>query len=226
MTAHRGKFVAYLRVSTDKQGHSGLGIEAQRKAINDYLNGGPWELLGEFVEVESGRRADRPELIKALAACKRQRARLIIAKLDRLSRNVAFVATLMEGKVDFVCCDFPQANRLTIHILAAVAEYEREMISARTKAALAAAKARGTVLGNPRLAEARAAAARGAALRARTGADRHAAQVLPVIREIKQGGAATLQEIADALNARSIETARGGRWHPTTVCNVLSRSRD
>jgi DNA invertase Pin-like site-specific DNA recombinase len=143
----RGKFIAYLRVSTDKQGERGYGLDAQRKAVADYLNGGSWELLGEYVEVESGKRSDRPKLVEALAACKRQRARLVIAKLDRLSRNVAFIATLMDGKVDFVCCDFPTANRLTLHILAAVAEHEREMISQRTTAGLAAAKARGVKLG-------------------------------------------------------------------------------
>ena len=128
----RGKFISYLRVSTDKQGERGYGLDAQRKAVSDYLNGGSWELLGEYVEVESGKRSDRPKLAEALAACKRQRARLVIAKLDRLSRNVAFIATLMDGKVDFVCCDFPSANRLTLHILAAVAEHEREMIAKRT----------------------------------------------------------------------------------------------
>ena len=147
----RGKFISYLRVSTDKQGERGYGLAAQRKAIGEYLNGWSWELLGEYVEVESGKRGDRPKLAEALAACKRHRARLIIAKLDRLSRNVAFIATLMDGKVDFVCCDFPQANRLTLHVLAAVAEHEREMISERTRAGLAAAKERGVKLGGPRL---------------------------------------------------------------------------
>jgi DNA invertase Pin-like site-specific DNA recombinase len=155
----RGKFISYLRVSTDKQGERGYGLDAQRKAVADYLNGGSWELLGEFVEVESGKRSDRPQLAAALAACKRQRARLVIAKLDRLSRNVAFIATLMDGKVDFVCCDFPTANRLTLHILAAVAEHEREMISQRTIAGLAAAKARGVKLGRPDIGDANQAAA-------------------------------------------------------------------
>jgi DNA invertase Pin-like site-specific DNA recombinase len=133
MTAHRGKFFSYLRVSTDKQGERGYGLDAQRKAIADYLNGGSWQLLGEYVEVESGKRNDRPQLEAALAACKRHKAKLVIAKLDRLSRNLAFIATLMERKVDFVCCDMPEANRLTIHIIAAMAEHERNMISDRTK---------------------------------------------------------------------------------------------
>src|SRR5262249_19881988 len=124
----RGKFISYLRVSTDKQGVRGYGIAAQRNAVKDYLDGGRWQLLGEFVEVESGRRNDRPQLAKALAACKKHRAKLVIAKLDRLARNVRFIATLMDGNVEFVCCDMPQATRLTIHVLAAVAEHEREMI--------------------------------------------------------------------------------------------------
>src|SRR6516165_4391847 len=142
MSPHYGKFVAYFRVSTDRQGKSGLGLEAQREAVMNFLNGGPWALVGEFTEVESGKRADRPQLEKALAACKRQKAKLVIAKLDRLSRNLAFVATLMESGVEFVAVDNPHANKLTVHILAAVAQHEREMISERTKAALAAAKKR------------------------------------------------------------------------------------
>jgi DNA invertase Pin-like site-specific DNA recombinase len=124
-----GRFVAYLRVSTQRQGASGLGLDAQHKAIADYLNGGNWQLVAEHVEVESGRRDDRPELAKALAACRVHGATLIIAKLDRLARNVAFISNLMAAGVEFVAVDFPQANRLTVHILAAVAEHEREMIS-------------------------------------------------------------------------------------------------
>src|SRR5213080_3501248 len=149
MPPHQGKFIAYFRVSTDKQGKSGLGLEAQRNAVLDYLNGGRWSLVQEFVEVESGKHSDRPQLTAALAACKKHKAKLVIAKLDRLSRNLAFIATLMESGVEFVAVDMPEANKLTVHILAAVAEHEREMISERTKAALKAAKARGTRLGNP-----------------------------------------------------------------------------
>ena len=141
--------VAYYRVSTDRQGRSGLGLEAQQKAVMDFLNGGAWELVGEFVEVESGKKSDRPELTRAIDACRKHKARLVIAKLDRLSRNLAFVATLMDSGVEFVAVDNPHANKLTIHILAAVAEHEREAISERTKAALAAAKARGKRLGTP-----------------------------------------------------------------------------
>ena len=145
-----GKFISYLRVSTDRQGRSGLGLDAQKRAIDDYLNGGNWKVLKEFVEVESGKTNERPQLQAALEACQRTGAMLLIAKLDRLSRNVAFIANLMDSGVEFVACDFPTANRLTIHIMAAMAEYEREMISKRTKDALQAAKARGKVLGNPK----------------------------------------------------------------------------
>ena len=134
--------MAYFRVSTDHQGIDGNGIAAQRKAVADYLNGGKWRLVGEFTEVESGKRSDRPALAKALAACKRHKAKLVIAKLDRLARNVHFISGLMDAGVEFVACDMPHANKLTIHILAAVAEHEREAISARTKAALAAATPR------------------------------------------------------------------------------------
>src|SRR3954471_20698344 len=142
----QGKFVAYYRVSTERQGRSGLGLEAQQQAVRSYLNGGSWRLVAEVVEVESGKRSDRPKLSEALRLAKLHRATLIIAKLDRLARNVAFVSSLMESGVEFTAVDFPQANRLTIHVLAAVAEHEVAMISARTKAALAAAKARGTPL--------------------------------------------------------------------------------
>src|SRR3984893_18460178 len=138
----RGKFIGYLRVSTEKQGLSGLGLEAQRKAIEDYLNGGRWELLAEYVEIESGKRSDRPELAATLAHSKTTGATLVIAKLDRLSRNVAFISNLMESGVDFVAADMPMANRLTVHVLAAVAEHEREMISERTKRALGSIKVR------------------------------------------------------------------------------------
>src|SRR3954451_24854366 len=192
-----GRFVAYYRVSTDRQGRSGLGLDAQRAAVTEYLNGGNWQLVAEFTEVESGRKNDRPKLAKALAACRRIGATLIIAKLDRLARNVAFVSNLMEAGVEFVAVDFPTANRLTIHILAAVAEHEREMISTRTKAALAAAKARGTRLGNPNglSAEART---KGTAV----GVEKRkaaAAALAPVVAEIKASGRTSLRTIAAGL---------------------------
>jgi DNA invertase Pin-like site-specific DNA recombinase len=208
----RGKFISYLRVSTDKQGERGYGLDAQRRAINDYLNGGSWELLGEFVEIESGKRGDRPKLAEALAACKRRRARLIIAKLDRLSRNVAFIATLMDGKVDFVCCDFPQANRLTLHVLAAVAEHEREMISERTRAGLAAAKERGVKLGGPRLPAINVTRQAEAAARAQS--------IAPVLAELAGMSA---HAMAAELNRRKVETPTGAPWSAKTVLRVRQR---
>src|SRR5436190_15055306 len=181
MPPHQGKFIAYFRVSTDKQGKSGLGVEAQRKAVLDYLNGGRWSLMQEFVEIESGKHNDRPQLTAALAACKKHRAKLVIAKLDRLSRNLAFIAALMESGVEFVAVDNPHATKLTVHILAAVAEHEREMIAQRTRDALQAAKARGKILGNPRLADARKSAVQGN----RSSAARYAENVAPIMREIQ-----------------------------------------
>ena len=220
MPAHQGKFVAYFRVSTDRQGKSGLGLEAQRKSVHDYLDGGRWELVAEFTEVESGKRSDRPELEKALAACKKHKAKLIIAKLDRLSRNLAFIATLIDSGVEFIAVDNPHANKLTVHILAAVAQHEREMIGQRTRDALQAAKVRGKKLGNPRLAEARKRAVQGN----KSAAARYAANVLPVIHEIQASGVKSLRGVARALAARGIATARGGAWTPVQVSDILRRS--
>ena len=217
--AHRGRFVAYHRVSTDRQGKSGLGLEAQRQAILTYLNGGAWELVAEFVEVESGKNSDRKQLAAALETCRKHKAKLVIAKLDRLSRNLAFIAALMESGVEFVAVDNPHANKLTVHILAAVAQHEREMISERTKAALQAAKARGKVLGNPRLREASGQGV--AALKA--GADRFAANVLPLIMEIQASGLTSANAIAGKLNERGVKTARGGKWTHVQVGAALAR---
>jgi DNA invertase Pin-like site-specific DNA recombinase len=214
------RFVPYYRVSTDRQGRSGLGLEAQQKAVRDYLNGAAWEIVGEFVEVESGKRADRPELARALDACRKHKARLVIAKLDRLSRNLAFIATLMEAGVEFLAVDNPHASKLTLHILAAVAEHEREAISERTKAALAAAKARGKRLGTPD--PVGAVARMGAAHKAQ--AVRFAANVLPIIREVQAGGHASHNAIAGQLNARKVATARGGRWTHVQVRKILDRA--
>jgi len=223
MTA--GKFIAYLGVSTDKQGHSRLGIEAQRKAVSDYLNGGNWQLLAEYVEIESGKRNDRPQLIAALAHAKAIGATIVIAKLDRLARNVAFISNLMESGVEFVAVDMPMANRLTVHVLAAVAEHEREMISQRTKAALAAAKARGTKLGNPNGARALRGCGNAPAIAAiKACAAAHTAQVLPVIEAIRAEGITNLHAIAAELNRRGILTARSGQWYATTVRNTLARA--
>jgi len=215
------RFVAYYRVSTDRQGKSGLGLEAQQMAVREYLNGGAWELVGEFTEIESGKHADRPQLAVAIETCRRQKAALVIAKLDRLSRNLAFIATLMESGVEFLAADNPNASKLTIHILAAVAEHEREMISERTRAALAAVKARGKQLGNPRLSEVRS---RGTD-RVRASANQFAANVLPIIREIQAAGHESAAAIAAQLNARKVATARGRAWSHVQVGAVLKRAQ-
>jgi DNA invertase Pin-like site-specific DNA recombinase len=220
--AHCGKFVAYFRVSTDKQGKSGLGLDAQRQAVLQFLDGGSWSLIGELTEIESGKRNERPELDKALAACKRHKAKLVIAKLDRLSRNLAFIATLMDSGVEFVAVDNPHANKLTVHILAAVAQHEREMIAQRTKDALQAAKARGVVLGNPKLDAVRDRAV--ASVKA--DADRFAENVAPIIREIQSSGIASHRAIARSLNARGVATARGGQWTAVQVGSILRRVGD
>jgi len=209
-----GKFIAYYRVSTQKQGESGLGLEAQREAVLTYLNGGNWKLIEEYTEVESGKRKDRPQLAAAIAACKKQKATLVIAKLDRLARNVHFISGLMESGVDFIAADNPHANRLTVQILAAVAEDEARRISERTKAALAAAKARGVKLGanGAKLAEAN-----------RNAANSFAQDLAPVVEKIRSAGHATVKEIAAELNRREIPTARGGKWHPTSTQRLLKR---
>ncbi len=224
-----GKFISYLRVSTARQGISGLGLEAQREAVSRYLNGGNWTLVQEIVEVESGKRNDRPAIAEALRLCRLHRATLIIAKLDRLARNVHFISSLMESGVEFVAVDFPQANRLTVHILAAVAEHEASMISARTVAALQAAKALGVALGGLRVApECMAAVAskgnrRSAIVRSATAAKRNN-DLLPVIEDLRAAGASTLQRIADGLNERGITSPRGGQWSPVQVSRVLAKS--
>ncbi len=214
------RFIAYYRVSTQRQSRSGLGLDAQQQAVLDYLGGNGWELIAEHTEVESGKKTTRPELDAALRACKKHKATLVIAKLDRLARNVAFIARLMESGIDFVAADLPEANKLTIHIMAAMAEYERDAISARTKAALAAAKARGVKLGGPLIREVSAFGRQAQVDRA----DRFAGNVRPIIVDIqKRTGITSLAGIAAALNAQGVSTARGGRWGAQTVKNVLAR---
>lgn len=215
------KYVSYLRVSTEKQGEQGLGVEAQRQAVSDFLGRENGTHLAEFVEVESGKRSDRPELAMALLECRRSRAILVVAKLDRLGRSVSFIARLMESGVEFRAVDNPHANKLTIHVLSAFAEHERDLISARTKAALAAARDRGAVLGNPDLEVARASAL----LTIKAAADAHAANVVPIIEQVRKSGVSTLRGIAAALEARGIPTPRGGGWHPSSVRNAVNRSR-
>jgi len=218
-------FVAYFRVSTDKQGRSGLGLDAQREAVGRYLSSIAGELVGQFQEVESGKRADRPQLLAAISACRIQDAILVIAKLDRLSRNLAFLANLMESKVEFVCCDNPHATRFTIHILAAVAEHERDMISVRTKDAMAAAKARGIRMGNPHLQAGTAGAMRTARVERSRLSKEHAADVLPFIAAALNAGATSNQKIADALTARGVRPPLGGeRWGAGQVWRIRTRS--
>lgn len=228
------KFVSYCRVSTQKQGTSGLGLEAQQKAIADYLNGGTWELIGEFVEVESGKNNDRPKLKAALKQCALTGATLIIAKLDRLARNVAFISHLMDSEVDFVAVDFPQANRLTVHILAAVAEHEGKMISERIKAAHQAYEDRGGKQyniergkrgwGNPQnlTPEQQAKGGKIGSLKLTIQADVFAAEMIPIIQTYKNQ---SLHQIAANLNAAHYKTARGktGTWTAQAVKNVLLR---
>lgn len=222
MQARASKYVAYLRVSTDKQGRSGLGLEAQRQAIAEFCGGHP--PIAEFVEIESGKRDARPKLEAALHRAKVTGAKLLIAKLDRLSRNVAFIARLQDSGVKFVCADMPEANELTVHLFAAIAQHERKAISARTKAALAAAKRRGQKLGNPNGARALKGLGNAAAVAAiKAVAVKFAEDVGPVIQDIKAEGITTLEGIADELNARDILTARSGKWHPSTVRAVLAR---
>ncbi len=217
-----GRFVSYCRVSTVRQGALDLGLDAQQEAIRSYLNGGRWTLVAEVVEVESGKRDDRPKLAEALALCRVHKATLIIGKLDRLARNVAFVSNLMESGVDFTAVDFPQANRLTIHILVAVAEHEAAMISARTKAALAATKARGTKLRGFRgktFTEADHAAAK-QARQARAVA--RGADLAPIVHEMQAAGVTSLNGLAKALTERGIPAARGGStWSASQVSRLL-----
>lgn len=218
-----GKFVSYLRVSTAKQGASGLGLEAQRKAVDDYLNGGRWTVLQEIVEVESGKDDDRPKLAEAMALCRLHNAVLVIAKLDRLSRDVHFLTGLQRAGVRFVAADMPEANEMVVQIMAVVAQAERKMISARTKAALQAAKARGTVLGGfrgyvPTAADVQAATDARKARAVARGAD-----LAPVIATLRTEGITSATGLARALTERGIPTARGGStWSTVQVQRVLA----
>jgi DNA invertase Pin-like site-specific DNA recombinase len=218
-----GKHVAYYRVSTARQGRSGLGLEAQRQAVADYLNGGDWKIVGEFTEVESGKKAARPQLAKALAMCRLHGARLVIAKLDRLSRNAHFLLGLKESGVDFVAADMPNANRLTVGIMAMVAEDEAQRISERTKAALQAAKRRGVKLGGDRgvMPSARAHKLSAEAIQRRTAA--RVADLAPIIKELQAAGKTSLRAIAAGLNEQGIPTARGGEWSSPQVMRILER---
>lgn len=220
------RYVAYFRVSTKRQGESGLGLEAQRDAVLRFVGDG--EIVAEHQEVESGGRADRPALLAALRDCRIHRATLVIAKLDRLARSVSFISKLHEEKVDFVATDNPHANRFTVQILAAVAEHERKMISDRTRAALQAAKARGVRLGGRRdghriedhsgLGRERSALIRSAKAISLAG-DR-----LEIIDAIRAEGVSSLRGIARALNDRTVPAPRGGEWCAGQVSRVLTRT--
>jgi DNA invertase Pin-like site-specific DNA recombinase len=222
-----GKFIAYYRVSTARQGRSGLGLDAQRKAVADYLNGGRWRLLAEFTEVESGKQAhNRPKLAEALHLAKVTGATVVIAKLDRLSRNAAFLLTLRDAGVSFVAADMPDANHMVVGVMALIAQHEREAISQRTREALQAAKRRGVVLGNPNGAAALRRARKGnkASVKAiKAAADQHADNLRPVIEQLRQEGVTSLGGIADELNEREMRTPRGGQWYKTSVRNLLTR---
>jgi DNA invertase Pin-like site-specific DNA recombinase len=227
----KGKFVSYLRVSTDKQGRSGLGLEAQRQAVASYLNGGKWTLAAEYVETESGKRADRPKLAAALAHAKAIGATVVFAKLDRLTRNVDLLRALVTSEVDLVFCDLPHVppgamGRFLLTQMASVAELEAGLISERTKAALAAAKARGVKLGNPNGARALRGKHAGNAQAVATikaKAQEHASNLEAVVQDMRSKGIASVRAIADQLNADEILTPRGGRWHPTSVARLLGR---
>ncbi len=217
--------VIYLRVSTDRQGKSGLGMEAQREAVARFIAAEGLTVLGEFVEIETGKGSDalerRPQLRDALALARRNKAAVVVAKLDRLSRDVAFIAGLMSHRVPFIVAELgADADPFMLHIYAALAQKERAMIADRTRVALAAKKSQGARLGNPtNLAEAQALGAAAG----RAGADAFAANVLPVVRDLQAAGVVTVRAIAEALNLRGIRTARGGEWHGSTVRNLLAR---
>lgn len=222
MTLHNGKFVAYYRVSTDKQGQSGLGLDAQRDRVTSYLNGGNWSLIGEFTEVESGTVRDRPALAQAVKLAKREKATLVVATLDRLTRDLAFGATLLnDTKVRFVCADFPEASREMLQMRMVFAEWEARKIGERTKAALGELKKRGVKLGSP---TPRIGSAIGVQSIQRK-ADAYAERVGPMVRDIvRKSGATTLRDIAAALSDRGLETPRGNTdWHPSQVSNLLKR---
>lgn len=206
------RYVAYYRVSTAKQGTSGLGLAAQEAAVRAFIAGEP---VAAFTEVESGKRDDRPQLAVALAHAKQHKATLVIAKLDRLARDVHFISGLLKSGVEIRACDIPTANRMVLHIMAAVAEGEREMISERTKAALAAAKARGVRLGTPHTQR--------LALERQLAADAHAIALLAPIAALRLRGVTSVREIAAALNEIGARTSSGGRWHTTSVQRVLKR---
>lgn len=210
------RYIAYYRVSTDKQGRSGLGLEAQQAYVQRFLHTAQGALLAEYTEVESGKKhQNRPELKSALAQCRKEKATLVIAVLDRLARNVHFISGLMESRVPFVCADMPHATPFEIHIRAAMAEEETRKISQRTKAALKAAKKRGVVLGNPKLKTINQPRIEQA--------NAFAEAMRPMIDGLRAEGFTTMRAMVAELNRREIPTAKGGKWHLNTLCGMLDR---
>lgn len=208
------RFVVYHRVSTARQGASGLGLDAQAEAVAMFVAAKPHDIIGTFTEIESGKRNDRPKLAEAIALCKKHKATLLIAKLDRLARNVHFISGLMEAGVEFVAVDNPHATRLMVHLLAAVAEHEREMISQRTKDALAMAKARGVILGanGKKLAEQHKA-------NARLRDQQHYPVIANLMHELR-----SYTNVADRMNAMAITTPSGGKWYASSIRNLCMRA--
>ena len=225
----QGSIVTYLRVSTARQGKSGLGLEAQQKAVADYLSTGQWNLLEDFVEVESGKNSKRPKLLEAIELCKASGAKLLVAKLDRLARDAAFLMNLKDAGIDFVCADMPEANRLTIGIMALVAEQEREAISKRTKEALAAAKARGVQLGAYRDGvyvggKGNADTARNASEARTVRFHANAVDKLPLLKRYDPDGSMSLRAIADIFNRYGVKTVSGrGQWSANSVRRLKAR---
>jgi DNA invertase Pin-like site-specific DNA recombinase len=225
MARRTQKFIAYYRVSTARQGRSGLGLAAQRESVLAYIASVGGKLAAEITEVETGtNKHERPQLAAALQACRVHNALLVIGKLDRLSRNLNFISNLMESGCEFVACDLPAANRLTLHLLASIAEHEAEMISTRTKAALAAAKRKGTVLGGDRgnCQQIYRKGAKASALVRGEAAQRRAADLQPVLDDLRRQGAVSLRDLARGLNERQIPTARGGEWSAVQVARVMA----
>jgi DNA invertase Pin-like site-specific DNA recombinase len=228
MTPPRPKFVVYYRVSTQKQGRSGLGLEAQKASVDAFLKTHGGLALASYTEVESGKVSTRPQLQAALLRCRQARATLLVAKLDRLSRNAAFLFTLRDSGQKFLALDLPEANTLTLAVMVGMAQHERELISARTKAALAARKARGLSLGTPRNAKflkphAAAASLLGQAANRRN-AVRRAKEIKPIIEDARALGHTSLRAIAGYLNDQLVPTPRGKRWTPTAVAHAITYS--
>jgi DNA invertase Pin-like site-specific DNA recombinase len=216
MFARKQYAVAYYRVSTDRQGKSMLGLEAQQMAVCQYANGHDLQLLKEYTEVESGKKDNRPMLRQAIAYCRKHKSLLIIARLDRLARNVAFISSLMESNIEFIAVDNPGASKIVLHLLAAFAEHERDQISSRTKEALQAAKKRGTILGK-----------HGKVLsqKNREAADEFAQKMRPAIEDLQRKGITSIRALAEELNLNKVPTFRKkGKWHATSVHNLLRRA--